>query len=157
SDSKVGIAHRGLPVVGVSWFEANAYCRWLAHHWDKLTEAKANPEVRPKDVRLPTEHEWCWAVFESEPDRRFPWQQSHRAAIEDPTGDDLAPYANIGKVLDRTSPIGLFPLGVSHPYGLNDTCGNVWEWQANYFDLSYRGLALRGGAYATAHTDAGCK
>ena len=50
----------------------------------------------------------------------------------------------------------MFSLGVSHPYGLADACGNAWEWQANFFDRSYRALALRGGAYTTLSADAGC-
>jgi formylglycine-generating enzyme required for sulfatase activity len=158
NDSKFGMVHRGLPVVGISWFEANAYCRWLARHWDRLEEANANPGVRPRTIRLPTEREWCRAVLGPEPDRRFPWERSSeptRPATEEPTAEYLKAFANIGKVLEYTSPLGMFSQGVSHPYGLADACGNAWEWQANYFDRSYRALALRGGAYPTEPADAG--
>lgn len=142
NDPKFGIAHRGLPVVGVNWYEANAYCRWLERHWDELDEARANPDLRPGRVRLPTEAEWCLALFAGEAGR-YPWQRGGEAR------PDLLAHANLGKALDRTSPLGMFPRGSSQPHGLVDPFGNAWEWQANQYRATFRGVALRGGAYST--------
>src|SRR5262249_33692511 len=130
------------------------YCKWLETHWGQLDEASDNSGLRPKKIRLPTEAEWHASVFGSGPVCRFPWAG---AAADGPVGADTwERYANTGKVLESPTPVGLFPLGEIRPHGLADACGNVWEWQANEFDESYRGIALRGGAYTTAAADAGC-
>jgi len=50
---RFGIAHRLLRVVGVTWYEAAAYCAWLNHH---------PPEVPGFVFRLPTEEEWLTAA-----------------------------------------------------------------------------------------------
>lgn len=151
NDPKFGTAHRGLPIVGISWYEANAYCRWLMRHWRDLDEARASGGLWPKRIRLPTEQEWCHAVHGTQPFKRLPWEKSPLPASSQT--EDLSAFANIGKVLDRTSPSGMFPKGTSYPFGLVDACGNAWEWQANFFDRSYRALALRGGAYTTSQDD----
>ena len=145
NDPKFGIAHRGLPVVGINWFEANAYCRWLHRHWKELDEGKVNPGLCPVNVRLPTTDEWGLAVFGVAKDARLPW---HKIG-DPPNRTDLLSYANIGKSLDRTSPIGMFSKGMSFPNGLVDVCGNAWEWQANYLDRRYRAMALCGGSFTT--------
>lgn len=152
NDPKFGIAQHRLPVVGISWYEASAYCCWLEEHWNELDEAQTNPEIRPRRIRLPIEDEWWLAVFGNNKNKKFPWNDACEPI--DTNNIDLSAYANIGKSLDRTSPIGMFPKGISHPHGLFDAYGNVWEWQANYFDRSYRGISICGGAFTTSKEDA---
>jgi formylglycine-generating enzyme required for sulfatase activity len=92
------------PVVGISWYEAVAFCRWLSEQSGHL-------------VRLPSEAEWEKAA--RGPDgRAYPW------------GNDeaLAGQANSDEAgITTTCAVGLFPAGVS-PYGVHDMSGNVWEW-----------------------------
>lgn len=47
----------------------------------------------------------------------------------------------------------MFPKGNS-PLGLSDTCGNIWEWQSNYFDMGNTAMALKGGSYKTLDSNA---
>jgi formylglycine-generating enzyme required for sulfatase activity/predicted MPP superfamily phosphohydrolase len=124
------------PVVGVSWYEAVAFCRWLM---DKLGV----------EVRLPNEAEWEKAARGTD-GRRYPW-----GGEPDP---NRANYDETG--IGTTSAVGIFPSGQT-PYGCLDMSGNVWEWCLtkwldNYEDYGQRAdhdpegtsrRVLRGGAF----------
>jgi formylglycine-generating enzyme required for sulfatase activity len=100
------------PVVGISWFEAVAYARWVS--------AQTGEELR-----LPTEAEWEKAARGPE-GLIWPWGNewvAGRANSED---------ARIGK----TTPVGSYPDGAS-PYGVLDMAGNVWEWTATKWRKDY--------------------
>jgi formylglycine-generating enzyme required for sulfatase activity len=110
------------PVVGVSWYEAMAYCQWL----DEQLRA-SQPDLFPKNyqVRLPTEAEWEKAARASinNPksqieNRKYPWGNEW---LED--------HANIEETgLKQTSPVGIFPKGATPETNLFDLSGNTWEW-----------------------------
>jgi formylglycine-generating enzyme required for sulfatase activity len=136
-DPKFGIAHPGLPVVGVSWFEAMAYCRWLERHWTDLEEAKGVSAAPFVHVRLPNGDEWDVAVGLA----------AYRALGDLPFGG-----ANVGKAIDQTTPVGMLSAARGTD-AILDAIGNVWEWQAGYADKSFRGIALRGGSFATSVDD----
>jgi formylglycine-generating enzyme required for sulfatase activity len=91
------------PVVGVSWYEALAYCRWLS--------AKSG-----REYRLPSEAQWEKAARGTD-GRRYPW------------GDDWDPDRcnNKENGPGRTTPVGQYPEGDS-PYGVGEMVGQVWEW-----------------------------
>jgi formylglycine-generating enzyme required for sulfatase activity len=107
--------HPNRPVVGVSWFDAESYCR-------------------QHDVRLPTEAEWERAARGAE-GRRYPWGN------EKPS-PELANYDEAR--IDAPSPIGLFPLGSTPaPENIADLAGNVWEWVSDWYEEGYYSASER--------------
>ena len=155
-DPRLGIARPSAPVVGVSWYEANAYCRWLARHWDELEESRANPNLKPELIRLPTEAEWLAAAGRPpSPSGRgaggegYPWDPPDDVrAHRDVPLHEILRRANVDESgIGHTTPVWTYPLGVCPATGVWDLGGNVWEWQANYYSGSSGALALRGGSW----------
>ena len=145
------------PRVGVSWYEAMAFCQWL-----NLAFTPGDFGLPEKwQVRLPTEAEWERAARHTD-GRDFPWDA--KALAEPGTHCNCAETA-----LSQTSAVGLFPSGKA-VCGTHDMAGNVWEWcltkwRAGYEDYetevdhdregdSARGL--RGGAWNLVADRARC-
>jgi len=125
------------PVIGVTWYEATAFCGWLTAQLD---------EALPKDyvVRLPTEAEWeAAAAYDGAMQRQpYPWgadKPTPERAIYDASG------------LGRPAPVGCCPSGAA-ACGAIDMAGNVWEMTTS----SYRGYPAQSGTLVKKFTtDAG--
>ncbi len=133
------------PVVGVRWYEAVAFCRWLTGQW--ATRLGARKWV----IRLPTEAEWEWAARGPQ-GRRWPW------------GDDWGngPCNSKERGLERTVAVGSDPInrnwtgavqaknlpdlpdGFKTAPAVYDLSGNVWEWCATRWHPSCTAEAVRG-------------
>jgi formylglycine-generating enzyme required for sulfatase activity len=91
--------HPSQPRVGVTWFEAYAYCRW-------------------RGGRLPTEAEWEWAA-RGPKKHIYPWG--------DIFVSDYVIWANNSGELTANVGEGIRSNGASW-VGVLDMSGNVWEW-----------------------------
>lgn len=122
------------PVVGISWFEAQAFAAWVGQ-------------------RLPTEAEWQMAAswhINSSADllRRFPWGDAM-----DNTRCNIWSSRKHGTV-----PVNDYPRGAA-PNRVMNLVGNVWEWTGSEFtvtDDDNRPIvgempmySIRGGAFDT--------
>jgi formylglycine-generating enzyme required for sulfatase activity len=144
NDTRFGISRKGVPLVGITWYEANAYCKWLLAHWDDLAEGEENPGWKPELIRLPTEREWALAAGGEDPSDRYPWDKKGQVTEKEA---EILRRANVKESgIGRTTPVAMYPLGVS-PHGVWDMGGNVREWCGNYYDSDHAFLGLRGGAF----------
>lgn len=101
-----------FPVVGVSWYEADAYTKWLS-------------QTTGDQYTLPTEAQWEKAA-RGDKGLIYPWGNEF--------DKNLCNNGDLG--LERTSPVGIFP-GDNSPYGCMDMAGNVWEWCADWYGKDY--------------------
>ena len=128
------------PVVGVSWFEAEAYCNWLTR------ELRTSGALSPDEVaRLPTEVEWERAARDTD-GREYPWEGEFQAAFANTAESELG----------GTTAVCTYPQGASPP-GAWDMSGNVWEWTgspASQEETEQR--IMRGGSWFDDHRLARC-
>lgn len=114
------------PVVGVTWFEADAYCRWAGK-------------------MLPLEAVWMKACYGTDR-RNYPWgnrplpRQDAEAATASP---ETQPLPEVGSSPETQS-----------PYGVHDMAGSVLEWTATVRDAG--GVVLRGGSGPSTSPRVGC-
>ncbi|MBN1877349.1 MAG: SUMF1/EgtB/PvdO family nonheme iron enzyme [Anaerolineae bacterium] len=95
------------PVVDVTWYDAVAYCEWLAKETSKL-------------YRLPTEAQWEKAARGTD-GRIYPWG--------DRFDKDRCNTRDSG--IGGTTPVGKYSPDGDSSYGCVDMAGNVWEWTSS--------------------------
>jgi formylglycine-generating enzyme required for sulfatase activity len=109
------------PVVGVSWYEAVAYCAWLT-------------EKSGRAYRLPDEYEWERAARHTD-GRQYPWGNEWEEDI----------IKSRDARISRTITVGAVPRGAAF-CGAQDMSGNVWEWTSSLFESGSPRYVVRGGS-----------
>jgi formylglycine-generating enzyme required for sulfatase activity len=106
---RFGIVYPNHPVVGISWYEAVAFCHWLTQHQGY------NPDGYV--YVLPSEAEWQYTARRATR-RPYPWGN------EEPDAE----RANYESTYNGTSAVGCFPAGATPEDVIYDLAGNVDEW-----------------------------
>jgi sulfatase modifying factor 1 len=107
-----------LPVVHISWDDANAYCQWAGK-------------------RLPTEAEWEYAARGGLDKKVFAWGDEKVDEGKIHCNYWQGSFPNKNEVTDGF--YGAAPVKSFEPngYGLYDMAGNVWEWCADLYHNTY--------------------
>jgi iron(II)-dependent oxidoreductase len=96
------------PVVGVTWYEAEAYCNWLSNYKKKI-------------IRLPNEPEWEYAA-RGEDGRPYPW------------GEEFDPSLTNTLESGRFDSIEAASLETdASPFNVHDMAGNVQQWTSGIY------------------------
>lgn len=99
-----------LPMTGINWEEAAAYCEWKGGHLP--TEAQWEKAARGTEGST-----WSWGSLSPDCTRaNFRFSTS---------------YCELGPI-----DVGHYP-DFPSPFGLLDVSGNVWEWTADWFDADW--------------------
>jgi formylglycine-generating enzyme required for sulfatase activity len=120
------------PVVGVSWYEAVAFCLWLSAATDE-------------SIMIPTEVQWQYAA-QGDEGRAYPWGNNW-------DGSRCNNNVN-GQGIRRTSPVREYEGKGESPFGVVDMAGNVWEWCLTDYETRTNDIysnankrVLRGGSW----------
>lgn len=120
------VGYENHPVIEVSWYGANAYCKWIGG-------------------RLPTEAEWEYAA-KGTSNNVYPWGNKFNGKIVN-YRDSTFDFDNFGKDTrfsdgnSKWAPVGSYPDGASWCVAL-DLGGNVHEWVDDWYADDYYSNSL---------------
>ena len=122
------IGSNNLPIVGISWYNAIKYCKWLS-------------ETTGQNYRLPTEEEWEYAAKGGIASKRYDYAGSNKI-------DKVAWY--YGNSNGKPHSVGQKK---ANDLKIYDMSGNVWEWCSDWYDSDKTTPVLRGGSWGFSSTD----
>ena len=103
-------ANEALPMNGITWFEAFAFCTWDGGF-------------------LPSVTEWNYAAAGGSAQRAYPWSSPASSLVIDCAHANYSNSPNCGGTANRVGTESPFGDGA---FGQSDLGGNVWEWVLDY-------------------------
>ncbi|MGB4976724.1 MAG: SUMF1/EgtB/PvdO family nonheme iron enzyme, partial [Anaerolineae bacterium] len=139
------------PVVGITWFEAQAYATWLDRQLTELRLADGRRLLKPPRyaLRLPTEMEWERAARGTD-GWEYPWGEPFDSVHCNTDANDPEGKIGIGATVVCTYPSGASPTGAW------DMSGNVWEWTNSLYSRQEPFPVVRGGSWGGSPRYARC-
>ena len=129
------------PIVCVSFDDAQAYIEWL----NRKTQ---------RHFRLPSEAEWEYAARAGSV-AKYPWGMDADQGCRYANGADQTPWPDAGSFSKKmeckdgyfyTAPVASFQ---ANDFGLFDMIGNVWQWTADCYHVTYEGAPGDGSAWTS--------
>jgi formylglycine-generating enzyme required for sulfatase activity len=119
-----------LPIVKVSWDQANDYCAWLTEQTDHT-------------YRLPSEAEWEYACRSG---NKWPFYRG----TELTTAEANYLYDEDGRKVGpgKLTPFGCYPV---NGFGIGDMLGNVCEWVGDCWHPNYVGAPTDGSSWCNGN------
>ncbi len=127
------------PVVGVNWYQANAFAHWRTKFWRSYRDSKK--VYQEGAFRLPSEEQWEWAARGGRTQSPYPWGGPY---LVNKKG---CYYANFKPNRGNYSADGgLYTVRADaynpNDYGLYNMSGNVSEWTSSpYVSAAYNQVA----------------
>jgi formylglycine-generating enzyme required for sulfatase activity len=132
-------AYDHYPVVGVNWYQAQEYCKWLTEELMSTEEGKAFAKKNNlMAFRLPTEMEWEYAARGGNKKMLYPWGNGFMAFEKNAyilKANMFPADAKGSPLIERrdfffTAPVKSYP---PNGYGLYNVSGNVSEWTLDVY------------------------
>jgi Uncharacterized conserved protein len=132
-------AFDNYPVVGVNWYQANAFSHWRTQKWRSYRDSKKM--YLEGEFRLPSEEQWEWAARGGRTQSPYPWGGPY---IVNKKGCYLANFKPSRG--NYSADGGLYTVRADaywpNDYGLYNMSGNVAEWTMSpYQTNSYGNVA----------------
>ena len=121
------------PVVGVNWYQANAFSQWRTQLWRGYRDSKKM--YLEGSFRLPSEEQWEWAARGGRTQSPYPWGGPY---VVNKKGCYLANFKpNRG---NYSADGGLYTVRTDaywpNDYGLYNMSGNVAEWTSSPYEIN---------------------
>ncbi len=127
-------AYGDYPVVGINWYQAEAFCNWRTKYKNDYLKGKKKAS-QVSNFRLPTEAEWEYAARGGLNFAKYPWGGPNT------TSDRGCFLANFKPVRGDYAVDGaLYTVEAksynANDYGLYNMAGNVAEWTNSSYNMS---------------------